>query len=86
MIAPKEVMGKGAVQLSGHLDNSEVNEALMDSGMGFYIMPKPNRLVVMKTGNPHMISKIHPAAGDHVRASVTMFLIRPGQERTDDMR
>lgn len=86
MIAPKEVMGKGLVQLSGHLDNTEVNEALMASGMGFYVMPKPNRLVIMKTGNPHMISKIHPAAGDHVRASVTMFLIRPGQERADGMR
>jgi hypothetical protein len=86
MISPKEVMGKGLVQLSGHLDNSEVNEALMASGMGYYVMPKPNRLVVMKTGNPHMISKIHPAAGDHVRASVTMFLIRPGQERTDGLR
>lgn len=83
MISPKEVMGRGMVQLSGHLDNSEVNDALMESGMGFYVMPKPNRLVVMKTGNPHTISKVHPAAGDHVRASVTMFLIRPGQDKTD---
>lgn len=86
MIAPKEVMGRGLVQLSGHLDNSEVNAALMEAGMGYYVMPKPNRLVVMRTGNPHMISKIHPAAGDHVRASVTLFLIRPGQEQADGMR
>lgn len=86
MISPKEVIGKGMVQLSGHLDNTEVNDALLGPGMGFYVMPKPNRLVVMKTGNAHMISKVHPAAGDHVRASVTMFLIRPGQEQTDDMR
>jgi hypothetical protein len=86
MISPKEVMGRGMVQLSGHLDNTEVNEALMASGMGYYVMPKPNRLVVMKTGNPHMISKIQPAAGDHVRASVTMFLIRPGQEGAPGIR
>ena len=86
MISPKEVMGRGMVQLSGHLDNSEVNDALMEAGMGFYVMPKPNRLVIMKTGNPHMITKIQPAAGDHVRASVTMFLIRPGQEGTSGMR
>lgn len=86
MIAPKEVMGRGMVQLSGHLDNTEVNEALMEAGMGYYVMPKPNRLVIIKTGNPHMISKIHPAAGDHIRASVSMFLIRPGQEKADGMR
>ncbi|MEL7448253.1 MAG: hypothetical protein AAFN78_03540 [Pseudomonadota bacterium] len=86
MIAPKEVMGRGMVQLSGHLDNSEVNDALMEAGMGHYVMPKPNRLVVMRTGNPHMISKVHPAAGDHVRASVTMFLIRPGQEGVEGLR
>ena len=86
MIAPKEVMGRGMVQLSGHLDNSEVNAALMEAGMGYYVMPKPNRLVVMKTGNPHMISAVKPAAGDHVRASVTMFLIRPGQEGVEGLR
>ncbi len=86
MISPKEVMGKGLVPLSGHLDNSEVNEALMEAAMGYYVMPKPNRLVVMRTGNPHMISKVQPAAGDHVRASVTMFLIRPGQEGVEGLR
>lgn len=86
MIEPKEVMGRGMVQISGHLDNREVNDALMEAGMGYYVMPKPNRLVVMKTGNPHMISAVKPAAGDHVRASVTMFLIRPGQEGVEGLR
>ena len=86
MIAPKDVMGRGLVQLSGHLDNTEVNAALMENGCGHYVMPKPNRLVVMRTGNPHMISKVQPAAGDHVRASVTLFLIRPGQEGVDGLR
>lgn len=86
MIEPKDVMGRGLVQLSGHLDNREVNRALMESGMGHYVMPKPNRLVVMRTGNPHMISKVQPAAGDHVRASLTLFLIRPGQEGVQGLR
>jgi len=86
MIEPKEVMGRGMVQLSGHLDNSEVNAALMEAGMGYYVMPKPNRLVIMKTGNPHMITKVQAAAGDHVRASITLFLIRPGQEGVDGLR
>jgi hypothetical protein len=86
MISPKDVMGRGAVQLSGHLDNREVNAALMEAGMGYYVMPKPNRLIVMKTGNPHMISKVQVAAGDHVRASMTLFLIRPGQEGIGGLR
>ena len=34
MLAPKEVMGRGKVQLSGHLDNSEVNEELLAHGDG----------------------------------------------------
>lgn len=80
MVSPKEVMGRGMTQIPGHLDNREVNEALLRSGMGHYVMPKPNRLVVMRTGNPHMINKVQAAAGDHVRASVTTFLIRPGRE------
>lgn len=80
MRAPREVMGRGPTQLAAHLDNRELNAALMESAMGQYIMPKPNRLVVMQTGNPHMVNKVQPAAGDRVRASVTMFLIRPGQE------
>ena len=86
MISPKEVMGRGMVQLSGHLDKTEVNDALMEAGMGYYVMPKPNRLVIMKTGNPHMITAVKPAAGDHIRASVTMFLIRPGQEGVEGLR
>lgn len=80
MNPPLEVMGRGQTQVMGHLDNREVNKALMATGMGRFVMPKPNRLVVMQTGNPHMINKVQAAAGDHVRASVTMFLIRPGQE------
>lgn len=86
MLTPQEVMGRGMVQLSGHLDNSEVNDELLRMGMGYYIMPKPNRIVIMRTGNPHMISKVQPAAGDHVRLSVTMFLIRPGQEGVPGLR
>ena len=35
MIAPQEVMGRGMVQLPGHLQNTEVNEALMEMGMGY---------------------------------------------------
>lgn len=85
MRPPQDVMGLGRMQVSGHLDNREVNAMLMESGYGHYVMPKPNRLVVMKTGNPHMITKIQPAAGDHVRASVTMFLVRPGKEGAGGM-
>ncbi len=83
---PQEVMGQGMATMSAHLDNSAASAALMETGMGYYVAPKPNRLVVMQTGNPHMINKVAMAAGDHVRASVTMFLIRPGHETTGGNR
>lgn len=31
-------------------------------------------------------SQVRPAAGDHVHASITMFLIRPGQEGVEGLR
>ncbi|HEY2901328.1 MAG TPA: hypothetical protein VGL59_12180 [Polyangia bacterium] len=56
-----------------HLDNSDANDLLMASGFGSYVLPKPNRLVVIKGGTPHAIAKIRPAAGSHVRASIGGF-------------
>jgi hypothetical protein len=56
-----------------HLDNRDANELLMATGFGSYVMPKPNRLVVLKGGTAHAIAKIRPAAGRHIRASIGGF-------------
>lgn len=60
------------------LDNEHVDAELGRTGMGRYIAPKPNRLVVIAGGSPHMINRVSPAAGDHVRCSVSGFFHRPG--------
>lgn len=52
------------------------SERLLDMGCGNFVMPKPNRLVLL-AGAPHMIARVSPAAGHNVRASVSGFFLRP---------
>jgi hypothetical protein len=59
-----------------HLDNDDANELLMRHGVGRLVLPKPNRLVVIKGGTPHCVAKVRDAAGNHVRASVSGFFKR----------
>lgn len=58
-------------------DNRHESEVLLRRGIGRYIMPKPNRLVLLAPGNPHKIAKVAPGAGDHVRASFSGLFIAP---------
>ena len=52
------------------------SEALLDMGCGSFVMPKPNRLVILG-GAAHMIARVSPAAGAEVRASVAGFFLQP---------
>jgi hypothetical protein len=52
------------------------SERLLDMGCGSFVMPKPNRLVLL-AGAPHMIARVSPAAGHNVRASVSGFFLEP---------
>jgi hypothetical protein len=52
------------------------SERLLDMGCGNFVMPKPNRLVLL-AGAPHMIARVSPAAGHNVRASVSGFFLNP---------
>jgi hypothetical protein len=54
-------------------DDRKMNEVLSEMGGGHYIMPKANRLVVMRNGIPHCIAKVDAAAGENVRCSVAGF-------------
>lgn len=57
-----------------HLNSSELNNYIGD-GIGYYIVPKPNRLVIFKNNILHCIKKVENAAGNHVRASITGFFM-----------
>ena len=50
------------------------SERLLDMGCGNFVMPKPNRLVLL-AGAPHMIARVSPAAGHNVRASISGFFL-----------
>jgi 2OG-Fe(II) oxygenase superfamily len=58
-------------------DNQAENKYLLNVGMGLYLMPKPNRLVVIAGGNAHAISQVNRSAGNRVRASIAGFFFRP---------
>jgi hypothetical protein len=61
-----------------HLDNQDANELLMSRGIGSYVFPKPNRLVVVKGGTPYAIAKTRASAGRQVRASFGGFFVKSG--------
>lgn len=56
--------------------------ALLERGCGRFIMPKPNRLVLLG-GAPHMVAPVRAAAGQQVRASVSGFFLRPDASAAD---
>jgi hypothetical protein len=59
-----------------HLDNDDASELLMRHGVGRVVLPRPNRLVVLRGGTPHCVNKVLPAAGAHCRCSVSGFFKR----------
>jgi hypothetical protein len=52
------------------------NENSEDSGVGLYIRPKPNRLVLIGPDRPHRVARVDANAGTHVRLSIAGFFLR----------
>lgn len=46
--------------------------------LGRFVMPAPNRLVLIRAGVEHAIQPVLPAAGDAVRASIAGFMVGLG--------
>ena len=67
---------EGDLPIMAHrFDDEAYSESLLERGEGRFVMPKPNRLIVL--GNaPHMIAPVRAAAGSHVRASIGGFFLR----------
>ena len=62
--------------------NEVESEALLARGFGSYIMPKPNRLIIVAQGHPHKVAQVSAGAGDHVRATFSgFFMPAAGVER-----
>jgi hypothetical protein len=75
--APRHLAEAGESWLNAHLDNSRASDLLLEPGAGTFVAPKPNRLVVIRGGLPHKISKVSIAAGSHLRTSIGGFFKRP---------
>lgn len=72
-----EVYGEGIKRKGSHLDNSYENKLLSDKAFGYFVHPKPNRMVIIRSGVYHTIKKIDPSAGDNVRAIIQGFFLNP---------
>ncbi|MEL6428652.1 MAG: 2OG-Fe(II) oxygenase [Planctomycetota bacterium] len=72
------LLADGAVDagVMGHrFDDHAFSEALLESGTGAFVAPKPNRLVLLGDA-PHMVTPVRDAAGSAVRATVSGFFLR----------
>jgi Rps23 Pro-64 3,4-dihydroxylase Tpa1-like proline 4-hydroxylase len=63
--------------VGAHLDNSAEDKLLNAAGLGLYIVPKPNRLVLMKGGTYHHVNPVSATAGRFSRISVSGFFEVP---------
>jgi hypothetical protein len=62
--------------IMGHrFEDVSYSEGLLERGVGRYVMPKPNRLVILG-GAPHSVAAVSAAAGSNIRASVSGFFLR----------
>lgn len=59
-----------------HFDNEYENQKLLEVNIGHYIIPKPNQLIVLSAGNLHMINRVSPTAGNHIRCSISGFFLK----------
>jgi Rps23 Pro-64 3,4-dihydroxylase Tpa1-like proline 4-hydroxylase len=55
------------------IQNDLENTVVMEAGTGRYVMPKPNRLILIGTGVHHAVTPVKASAGDHVRATISGF-------------
>ena len=83
--APKESYKK--VAALGDFENakkssfssSQHEQVIMEDGIGSYVLPKPNRLVILKGGPYHTIKKVDSSAGDNLRVTIQGFFQDPAK-------
>jgi hypothetical protein len=47
-----------------------------EDGIGVAVLPRPNRLILVKSGAPHSVGRISSAAGTNIRRSITGFFVK----------
>lgn len=67
------------VVLGPYMDNESDNKKLLEIGVGHFVHPKPNRIILVKSGVQHMVKKVDAAAGDRCRSSIAGFFLNPNK-------
>ncbi|MEM1450297.1 MAG: 2OG-Fe(II) oxygenase [Planctomycetota bacterium] len=76
LVADVEDDAREDLPIMGHrFDDEAYSDALLERGEGRFVMPRPNRLVVLGDA-PHMVAPVRAAAGSNVRATVSGFFLR----------
>jgi hypothetical protein len=73
----KPLYGGERSLIGTHMDNSVENNAVLATGTGQYVFPKPNRLVVLPVGVLHCIKRVEGAAGDNARVTLQGTFMYP---------
>ncbi|MEP7302892.1 MAG: 2OG-Fe(II) oxygenase [Caldimonas sp.] len=60
------------------LHASPRDDSVFERGIGHCILPKRNRLVLLRAGTYHLVTKVLPECGDNVRVSLGGFFHRGG--------
>jgi hypothetical protein len=76
MLAGATLSSAAVTPIPQFLENARENEALSAPGLGRYVYPRPNRLVILAPGHPHQINAVHPDAGHHTRCTISGFFHR----------
>jgi Rps23 Pro-64 3,4-dihydroxylase Tpa1-like proline 4-hydroxylase len=59
-------------------DHSIEKKVILNPGLGSFVMPKPNRLVLLSSRVFHKVERVDMAAGSNSRVSLTGFFVDPG--------
>ena len=54
-------------------EQEEKNSNIIEYGMGTFVSPKPNRLVLINSSTVHGITRVDPDAGQNIRLTLTGF-------------
>jgi Rps23 Pro-64 3,4-dihydroxylase Tpa1-like proline 4-hydroxylase len=62
--------GTGTLEM---FEQAEKQKGLIEHGMGYFVAPKPNRLVLINKNVVHGITRVDKDAGENVRLTMTGF-------------
>jgi len=63
-------VGTGTLEM---FEQAEKQKGLIEHGMGYFVAPKPNRLVLINKNVVHGITRVDKDAGENVRLTITGF-------------